>query len=250
MPFLIADASTARFSSTQLLDYSSNFTSFINGNDSQGLTASASGTANNLYLYISDLASVTNLKACLYEGNVLVETVVIPASVGTGVVSVALAGTTTITSGNVYRLAIYSESGQDFTMFTDVAGLTLRVENGGSGSFATPIDPYPAGSFQSNNEFYWAIEEAATVNIGLRDTAYDSAGALLTNETNITVVVRASQTATAVLYSTTTASTNGSGVIEIDDDAVGAVDDTVFVTMTRSNGDTLAKTMTVLNLNA
>lgn len=94
------------------------------------------------------------------------------------------------------------------------------------------------------------LRETAAINTGLRDTAYDSAGALLTNETNITVVVRASQTATAVLYSTTTASTNGSGVIEIDDDAVGAVDDTVFVTMTRSNGDTLAKTMTVLNLNA
>lgn len=185
MAYLIADASTTRFSSTATLGFSSEFTSFVNGNDTQGLTASATGTAATLSISINNWLSATNIKACLYDEDVLVETVVIPSSVGTGVVDVALAGTTTITSGNLYRLALYSQSGQDFTLDTDTGGLTLRTENSGSGSYTTPIDPYPTGSFQSFNEYYWAVQDSGGGGRSITDI--DTDNDVQAGQTNITI---------------------------------------------------------------
>ncbi|GAG33969.1 unnamed protein product, partial [marine sediment metagenome] len=161
MAYLVASATTTRFSSTFATVYGgSEFKSYINGNDTQGLAAGATGTAATLSLKINSWGSATNIKACLYDEDALAETVIIPAAAGTGVIDVALAGTTTITSGNLYRLALYSESGLNITLDTDGAGLTLREEQGGTGSYTSPIDPYPAGTYDSANEFYFAIQDA------------------------------------------------------------------------------------------
>lgn len=174
MAYLIASADTARFSATFVTVFGgSEFKSYINGNDTQGLVAGATGTAATLRLSINSWGSATNLKAALYDEDVLVEIVVIPASVGTGVVDVALAGTTTITSGNLYRLALYSESGLEVTLDTDTGGLTLREEQSGSGSYTSPIDPYPAGSYDSANEFYWAIQDAGAAQTTIDDITFD-----------------------------------------------------------------------------
>ena len=366
MSYLIASADIARFSASFTTVYGgSEFKSYINGNDSEGLVAAASANAATLSLSINSWGTASNIKAALYDEDALVETVVIPASVGTGVVDVALSGNVAITSGNLYRLALYSENGDEITLDSDTSGLTLREEQGGTGSYTSPIDPYPAGSYDSFNEFYWAIQDAAAVadpeqattgnipltpaagwtsvdlvdpvtttgsllhgytgtapvtgdqiewrvtstldtgvtvsvqadgfpvvyqasdgdwaadivierrviqtdgTIGitatmtiqvdeagpvinpiLTDTLLDAenSNAAVANETNLAIHVYDTDGGTE-LYSTATATTNGSGVFTIDDDSVGSVNDTPFVVIKRSNGQTACGTMTVVDGN-
>ena len=170
MAYLIGSADTARFDTAHTIAFASEFQSYVSGNDTDGLLASATGTGATLSLYIEDWLSATNLKAVLYESNAEVASTIIPASVGTGVVDVALS--IAATSGEVYRLALYSEGGEDISLYTDTGGLTLRYEDGGTGSYTTPIDPYPAGSYSSFNEFYWALQDApAGLTIDSTDAA-------------------------------------------------------------------------------
>jgi hypothetical protein len=90
-----------------------------------------------------------------------------------------------------------------------------------------------------------------TTNPILTDTLLDadSANAPLINETGLTVHVYDTDGGT-LLYTTAVATTDGSGVFTIDDDLVGAVDDTVFVIIKPSSGRPVCGTMTVTDGNA
>lgn len=92
---------------------------------------------------------------------------------------------------------------------------------------------------------------AVVVNPVLTDTLLDaeSSNAAIASETNLTIHVYDTDGGTE-LYSTAAATTDGSGVFTIDDDSVGAVDDTPFVVIKRSNGQTACGTMTVVDGNA
>ena len=131
MAYLIGSASVARFSATYGFQTVSANREHWNGNAAEGVIAGASANAATLNLYISSWGSLSNIKACLYDANVLVETIVINSSVGTGEVAISLAGSTAITSGNAYRLGIYTDSLNDITMHTDTGGLTLRYGTAG-----------------------------------------------------------------------------------------------------------------------
>lgn len=160
MVYLIGSADTARFSSTYA-PTGTDTRGHFNGNDTQGLPAIESGNGQFLDLYISSWGSVANIKATIYKDNAKVESVVVPSSAGTGLISVALAGTTAFSVGSErYRLSIYRDSSNPITYYTDTAGLTLRYDSSG-GSYTTPPATLPAGSFDSNNEFYWAIRSAS-----------------------------------------------------------------------------------------
>ena len=93
--------------------------------------------------------------------------------------------------------------------------------------------------------------EAGVPNPILTDTLLDAeaSNAPLINETSLSVHVYDVDGGT-LLYSTATATTDGSGVFTIDDDLVGAVDDTVFVIVKPSSGRPVCGTMTVTNGNA
>ena len=161
MAYLIGSDSTARFASTITYNSGASLnTSLFNGNDTQGLTPTAAGAAATLSLYVSSWGAVTSAKAALYADNSLVETVVLTSALGAGVVSIDLAGTTIIDITKKYRLALFTGQNADLTLFTDTAALTKRISTS-SGTFASPGATLPAGSFDSNNEFYWAIQSAS-----------------------------------------------------------------------------------------
>lgn len=178
MAFLIGSSDTSSFSTgtTNVKNLAGNYSWFMNS----GLVASASGTAQNLHLYISSWdVSLNSVKAALYDSSRnLLETVTIPSSVGTGAVSVALAGTTSITSSSTYYLSLLTESNHD---------LLLHYKSGdnqyfhSSGTFASPADPLPTGSNASLNEWYWAVDDVGGATFGIdstdasmqRDTSFD-----------------------------------------------------------------------------
>ena len=162
MAYLIGSASTTRFSSTYAINSGASGTGLHLVGNPADTAAVATGAAATLSLYISSWGTQTNIRACLYDesnSGALLASVVIPSSVGTGLIEVALAGSVTITSGNNYRLGLYTEDGDDITLFSDQSGLTLRRFSA-SGSYTTPADPSDqSGGYDSNNEFYWAIQD-------------------------------------------------------------------------------------------
>lgn len=164
MTFLVGSASTARFSSTYPINSgASGLGLWLVGNPAD-TAAVATGTAQTLWVYISSWGAQTNAKFCLYDessAGALLESVIITSAAGTGLISVPLAGTSSITSGNNYRLGIYTEDIDDLTMFSDTGGLTLRFFSS-SGSYTTPADPSNQSSgFNSFNELYFAIDDVA-----------------------------------------------------------------------------------------
>lgn len=91
-----------------------------------------------------------------------------------------------------------------------------------------------AGVFSRGNGpvgvFTYVDNLVATENIGLRIPVKTRLGTLPANDTGYTAVVRVAATSTAILYQTNTAAIVD-GFIELDDDAVGDVDDEVHVTI-------------------
>ena len=128
-----------------------------------GKLAASSANAAILQLSIVSWGSVTNLKACLYDEGSLVEIVTIPSSEGAGVISVAMAGSTAITSGNNYVLGFYTDSDNDITFDARTDGAYLYRENASGGSYASPSASLGTGVYESQHEIYWAIQDAAAV---------------------------------------------------------------------------------------
>lgn len=161
MAYLIGSSSTAAY--TVANTYNNNATyAMFNGNATEGVVAAASGTGARLNLYINSWTSAS-IKACLYDpSNNLLNSVIIPSSVGTGFVSVVFPNTT-ITSGQKYRLAIYLVASGGVSLFTKTGALTKREVS--SGSYTNPVATLPAGTFVSTNEFYWALETAPAYSI-------------------------------------------------------------------------------------
>ena len=153
MSYIIGSASVAAYTSTDTYDSGASInTAMFNGNDTQGIAASSTATAATLNLYISSWGALSNIKACLYAANTLVDTLVINSSVGTGEVAIPWTPATAITSATAYRLALYTDSNTPITLHTSTAGLTRRLST--AGTYASPVDPLPAGNFVSTNEFY------------------------------------------------------------------------------------------------
>lgn len=156
MTYLIGSSSTSSYVNTTSYN-DTQFYSWVNGNDTQGIPANFSGTATVLNLYISSWVS-SNIKACLYEDNILLNSVIIPNSVGTGLISVAFPSTT-ITSGTQrYRLAFYLDAVGGINLFTIPSALTQRKVS--SGTYTTPATTLPAGAFVGTAEYYWALQTA------------------------------------------------------------------------------------------
>ena len=161
MAYLLGSSDTTRFSSSYSLT-GNDFRSHYTYPTLDGISASAGGVAATLSLYINDWLSCANLKASLYENDALVESVIIPASAGIGLISVPLAGTTTITTGATkYRLSLYRDSGQTISVRSDSGTLLPLRYDSVTGSYTTPPATLPNGLFDSYNEYYWAIESAS-----------------------------------------------------------------------------------------
>lgn len=155
-----------------------------------------------------------------------------------------------LTTGRSYVPARRIRSATNVTEFSQYVSQGTSVSaSDGSVAIVTPWVEDAVGGGIPAMYFESRTASGPVENVGLTDTAFDENNAPLLNETNIEVVVYDTFGGTE-LYQTATASTDGSGVLVIDDDAVGNVSDTVDVAMRRSNGHTVYKTMTVVDLNA
>lgn len=161
MAYLIGSASTAAY--TVANTYNNNATyAMFNGNTTEGVIASAGGTGAKLNLYVNSWTS-NSIKAVLYDpSNNILNSVVIPSSAGTGLISVIFPNTT-ITSGQKYRLAFYLVASGGISLWTKTGALTKREIS--SGSYTSPVATLPAGNFVSTNEFYWSLETAPTYSV-------------------------------------------------------------------------------------
>ena len=162
---MIGSASTTRFSSTLALSSTGGPPTTLNWYNGNNTTATgdavATGTAQNLHLYVNSWGSQTAVKFNIYDeddAGTLLESVIVTSAEGTGLFSVELAGTTTITSGNLYRISLYTEDTDAITLYTDTSGFTTRY-SAASGSYTAPQDPSVAGSYSSFNEWYWAVDD-------------------------------------------------------------------------------------------
>ena len=161
MAFLVGTADTSRFDTAGDIDYSSSTASFyFNGNDTQGVIASATGTANTINLFINDWGVMNEIKLVLYENDQLVTEEIVNPSIGTGLVGVGLTNPVQITSGSAYRLGVYGGNTDIVTMWMDVDGLTQRKVT--AGSFESPSQTISNGQYVQFAEFYWSIEDLVT----------------------------------------------------------------------------------------
>jgi len=164
MAFLIGSSSVTGFTATDSINSgaSDSFMPcwFVGRNDDAN-NSIATGAAQNLHLYINSWGTLNNIKCSIYDetgGGTLVESIIVNSSVGTGQVSVAMSGSTTITTGRLYRLGIYTEDNNAITFWSDTGGKTKR-EDGGINNYASPIDPSTNGGYVSFNEYYWAVDD-------------------------------------------------------------------------------------------
>lgn len=156
-----------------------------------------------------------------------------------------------LTESNTYAVALRLASATNITMYRDYddgasSGSTLN----GTSALAASWTDNSSGEYAFS--FYAETQAGSvTVNPILTDTLLDAenSNAAVASETNLTIHVYDTDGGTE-LYSTTTATTDGSGVFTIDDDSVGSVNDTPFVVVKRSNGQTACGTMTVVDGNA
>ena len=161
MAYLIGSASTAAYTTARSYNNNSTYAMF-SGDNTQGIVASASGTGARLNMYINSWTSAS-IKACLYDNsNALINTLIIPSSVGTGLVTVIFPNTT-ITSGQKYRLAFYLVASGGISLWTKTGALQNRDVS--TGSYTSPVATLPSGTFVSTNEFYWSLETAPSYSI-------------------------------------------------------------------------------------
>ena len=197
MTHLVGDTSTATFTGTVGLNSGALQNKiFLSSNTANPYTAAATGTARNLTLYISAWGSVSNVKCCIYDttgSSALLESVIVNSSVGTGLVSIPLAETTTITSSNKYRLGIYTDSNNSITMHSTQDGAFPYLYNTtSSGNYSTPIDPAVSGGWVSDDIFFWALDDlAAGPSISSTDPAVDQVQSSITT-TGLTTATSAS----------------------------------------------------------
>ena len=137
-------------------------------------------------------------------------------------------------------------------------GMTLNTTTGvisGDGSItATAAANYTFTADDGNGgtvDDIVSIEVTGVANPGLRLTLRDAenSNAIIASETGLTVHVYDTDGGTELL-TTTAETTDGSGVLEIDSDAIGAVAATAFIVAKRSNGQTCCGTVTVIDLDA
>ena len=127
-------------------------------------------------------------------------------------------------------------SGNSSITVTAAANYTFTADDAGGGTLPTDIV---------------SIEVTALVNLGLRPTLRDAeaSNALIASETGLTVHIYDTDGGTELL-TTTAETTDASGVLEIDSDAIGSLAATVFIVAKRSNGQTCCGTVTIIDLDA
>lgn len=133
-------------------------------NLSGGLAASASGNVTKLNLLITSWVTAS-IKVCLYENNALLNSVIVPSSVGTGLVQVAFPSTAVVAGAQRYRLGFYK---------VDASNITLKAKTGSGnetkrreqvGSYTSPTAALGNGLFVDNEVFYWSMEDAGGITI-------------------------------------------------------------------------------------
>lgn len=167
MALLVGRDDTASFTETFITNFGTtvfhvNYTSTSSPSASP-FTAGATGSADKLGLYINSWGTLNSIKCCLYDSSLnLIESVVVPSSVGTGSVLIDMAGTVTITNGNGYILGWYNEASDDaFVMYMDNGDAAFRLGyHNASGNYTTPVDPLGNLSWIESTNFAWWIESA------------------------------------------------------------------------------------------
>lgn len=166
MAYLLGSASTASYTTSVLYNKDNNYALF-NGNNTEGIAASSTGSVARLNLYIASWTS-TSIKACLYEDNLLVGTKIITSGDGTGLVSVVFPNTTVTAGSQRYRLALYLNALGGINLYTKAGALTHRQI--ASGTYTSPATTLPSGTFVATEEFYWSMETAPAYSIGVIDS--------------------------------------------------------------------------------
>lgn len=162
MAYLIGSSDVSAY--TTDTTYNTNeFYAWRNGDTTVGVVASSSGTVNKINMYIANWNAMTSIKACLYEDNALLNSVVVPASIGTGFVSFAFPDTAVVAGSEKYKLAFYLVNGD--------STLTLKTKTGDGqyreavGSYTSPAATIGDGNWFGAQEFYWSAESGSAVTI-------------------------------------------------------------------------------------
>lgn len=174
----------------------------LGSNASGGIAANSSGNVTKLNLFITSWVTAS-IKVCLYENNALLNSVIVPSSVGTGLVQVAFPSTAVVAGTERYRLGFYKVNSDNITLKakTGTGNETKRREL--VGSYTSPAATIGAGTFIDNEVFYWSMEDAGAA------TTIDTLG-----DGNTTVRVGGTHSVTTTgLGTLTTASTVGGKAI-------------------------------------
>lgn len=252
MPYIIGAAKDVRFADTYQLPFTTESLEILYGNDTDGLVANAADSMDILNIEVINWLSATNIKVVIALANAIVDTVIIPAAAGTGVLSIALSGVTSENAG-VYRIGIFSEGGEPIQLASDADGtVTVRLSSS-AGTYTTPTSPLPAGGYEALDELWWAIQSTAAVpNLGIRFDCFDadSANAAIVSETLPRVRLYSADGSTEIANLTNVV-IDGAGQAEIDSETVGALSDSGIAMAWRTNGDvTEGFAYTVINLDA
>ncbi len=238
MPVLVGPTDAAPYSGIS-------YWGFSGGNvNIAGFTATDSGTTDVLETRILDFSTNTLAHAALYEqvggaGAIqLVGEVDIAPSASPQLT--AMPGVT-ITAGNVYWLAIWGDvSATDGAVGMQLASDTSVTQ--GTGSLGSTYDPEPdplsLPGGNADGQIYWNIDgtlSAGGANLGLRETFHtdpDTNSPIPDGDYSVAVL----DTSLNVLVATQTIASVG-GVITVDSQSLGAVDDVVWLAI-RSVGET------------
>lgn len=231
MPLLVGRTDTGAFTATA-------WSGFGDGNAATTTyTAAASGTADTLDVYIESFGANSRVDVAIYEQTAgagdfnLVTTVQVPSAAAPQQVTGL---SIPITATNVYRTlfigdntALDANAGNGFQIYSD----PLIVSPEGVGSFvveATPPATMNTVGREADGEYMWGLTgplAGPTENLGVRVDVVDTSNNPVANADYLVWVE--DTTGTTLVAQQTIASV--SGTIEIDDQALGAIDDVVYV---------------------
>lgn len=165
MTVLVGRTDSAAFNGT--FDVNDNTIAYFNTNVSDstpaGKVAVADGVAGKLGININNWGTVAHIKAVIYDAaKNIIESVIIPASIGTGPQLVNLSNTNNIVSGQPYYYDFYVETSSTLTVNVATGGSFLGYKSGGS--YASPVASIGnVGGYLGslNTEIQWWIETSA-----------------------------------------------------------------------------------------
>lgn len=125
-----------------------------------GIAASTTAIGQTLRFSISSFEDATNVKFCIYNATTraLLEEIIVPSTIGTGLHEIAMAGTTMFQAGEFYKICVYNNApSEQIVLNVDSSGRQIGFVTGDFNNPTDPIQSEPFFELLPGREWFWEV---------------------------------------------------------------------------------------------